>query len=101
MKYEISFTGSKAEKEQQALRATREYMGTARYLAWRRKLVDLFLDKHAAEYPTTAKRYRAIKFCALLSGVQGYWPVRAIARDVLGIVHSVNALRSARGPLYQ
>ncbi len=93
MKYEINFTGAKAAKEKQALKATKDYMGTARYLAWRRKLVDLFLGQGAGEYPTKAKKYRAIKFCLLMSGVQGYWPIRAVAREILAILDDVRNLR--------
>ena len=98
MKYEISFTGTKAEKEKQALRATRDYLGLARYLQVRRKLVDYCLDVVKAEGGGCATMYRRIQFALMLLGVQGRYPIRAVVRDVL---HSVNAVlvgRNQRAP---
>lgn len=94
MKYEINFTGTKAEKEKQALKAVKEYMGTARYLQFRRKLVDHFVDVAQGADGTRAKQYRGIKFCLMLSGVQGYWPVRAVAREVLRTVRDVRRMHA-------
>lgn len=61
------------------------YLGLAAYLAMRRQLVDHMLhEKYRA-----SDIYRTVRFVLSFRGVRGYWPTRAVVRDVLTIVYKV------------
>ena len=89
MKYEINFTGTKAQKEKQALHAIKEYLGVARYLAFRRQLVDYHLKTEPGQ--SHSAQYRNVRLGCWAVGISGYLPQRALAREVLRIVDNVRS----------
>lgn len=87
MKQTVRFTGTKAEQEKQALQRIKDFLGTARFLALRRQLVDYFTITN----PTArqAEQYRGVALACWSQGIAGYFPRRAMARAVLRIVDAV------------
>ena len=88
MKYTIEFKGTRGEREAQALKATKEYLGTARYLQIRRKLVDWCLAQREVSNVNSRELYRGIQFALVLIGVQGRWPARAVIRDTFTVLRN-------------
>lgn len=86
MKQTVEFKGTRAQKEKRALEITKSYLGSASYLQIRRKIVDYCMSMLGSSDGTRTKQYRAVRFSMAMVGVAGYWPHRAVARDVLRIV---------------
>jgi hypothetical protein len=84
MSYTVVFEGTKAEQEKAAMKEVMLYLGRARYLQVRRRLVEATTDVRRSTI------YRSVRLGCWLVGVQGYFPVRAVARDVLRI-HAARA----------
>lgn len=85
MHYTVKFTGTRAEKEQQALKASREYLGPRSL----KKLVDNISSYIlAGDRASRTMEYRAIRFFCAANGVQGYYPVRAVARKVFAQINA-------------
>lgn len=84
MHYTVKFTGSRTEKEAQALDATREYLGPRSLKKLVGNIASYIL---AGGRASRTMEYRAIRFFCAMNGVQGRYPVRAVARQVF---HTVN-----------
>ena len=63
---------SNAEKERAALNEVMEYLSP--------KQRETVL---AVREPDIRKLVRCIRFCCMVAGIRGYWPVRALTRVVL------------------
>lgn len=79
MGYETKYLGTKAENEAKALQDCKDYLGD-RYDGTMKALKVL-----AGEFGgRTTRKYAAIRDClGLIIGIQGYYPVRAMVREVL------------------
>lgn len=85
MHYTVKFTGTRRQKEEQALKETISYLGPRSL----RKLVDNISSYIlAGGCVSRAMEYRAIRFFCAANGVQGYYPVRAVARKVFAQINA-------------
>lgn len=85
MHYTVTFTGSRTEKEAQALDATREYLGPRSLKKLVGNIASYIL---AGDRVSRTMEYRAIRFFCAANGVQGYYPVRAVARKVFAQINA-------------
>jgi len=74
--YNVKFTGSKADKEAQALKACVDYMGKVRF---NRVTLEIAQSLKGLSAKTT---YRSVCFYCDFMGIKGYWPVRAMFKHI-------------------
>ena len=65
---------SRQEKERFALTAAYEYLSKKQ----RETLMTIGIPR-----VDIREAYKAVRFCCMIAGVQGYWPVRVLTRLVL------------------
>lgn len=81
MSYTLHYSGSKKEMESQARQSCIDYLGGQdRYdLICSRLRAEL----HRLDYPRVGQRYQALRLAIPFAGISGYWPIRAMVRDIL------------------
>jgi hypothetical protein len=74
----IHYTAAdKSVNEAKALRDCKDYLGGKFYTA------KALLKKQADMNERTTNKYRSIAMALDFAGIRGYWPVRAMVREVL------------------
>lgn len=86
MKYEITFTGTKEDKERAAFNACVEYLGKQRF-----NNVCNEIARSMRGWPepkrTARNAYRQVQFyCGAFLGIAGYWPRRAMFKHIWALV---------------
>lgn len=76
MHYEVRFTGTRLERDEQALKEVKRYLGRS---GWRR-LVDVARETVAMPWRVRVKWARM--FC-MMNGISGKHPVRAVIKVFL------------------
>ena len=78
--YDIHFTGTKDEKERQALRACASYLGKARF----NKMTQAIAKE--LQGASCRQAYRSVRFNCPFIGIQGYWPIRAMFKHIWPLI---------------
>ena len=76
--YTVEFNGTRAEREAKALAECKSYLGSS----YRKVLKGVRNTLQQSSRRTVG--YRTVRFgLAMFSGIEGYWPVRAMIRAAL------------------
>lgn len=75
--YTVTFKGTRAEKEAQALKECKEYLGRSY------KRIVKALKEARAQSSGLIRFYRWAQLALSFAGIQGKWPVRAMVRQAL------------------
>lgn len=78
--YEVKFTGSKADKELQALTECVAYLGKDRFNKISHNIAKGLRGASCKE------AYRTLRFGCPFIGIQGYWPIRAMFKHVWPLI---------------
>lgn len=94
MSYTVQLTATtKLGKEAQAIEECKAYLGTAKFLNVRSKIVSFLVEQPAMR---TTQTYRNVCLGCWAVGLNGYWVKRAVARTVLQSVKALRATRAQR-----
>lgn len=84
MHYTTNYTGTNTENEQSARNDVVSYLGGKREYNKKLKVLRAYAEGVRHGGGSVSKLYRNVRASlALFLGIEGYWPVRAIMRDVL------------------
>lgn len=77
--YSVRFTGSKAQKDQQALEQCRFYLGDK--FDSKAKLLAEYIQQSESK----TKAYRVMQFYCDMMGIRGYHPVRVMFKHCMNL----------------
>ena len=73
--YTVTFTGNRESKESQAREATRDYLSPSKY--------DYIVSEVSSKADGWRNAAKNVRFVCSMLGIGGYYPFRALLRDVL------------------
>lgn len=79
MRYETQYLGTKAENEAKALQDCKDYLGEEIY----EKAIRILRADLSSPTSRTYKYHYIRASLVMFLGIEGYWPVRAMVREVL------------------